>query len=49
MSRAASLLKRGRVAALLDTAEMDIDAAFAAALALAKSRVENALKTHAKG
>ena len=36
-------------ARLLDTSNMGIDAAFAAALALVKPGVENALKAHAKG
>lgn len=49
MSRAVSPLKRADDAALLDTSGMDIDAAFAAALALVSPAVENVLKTHAKG
>ena len=49
MSRAASPLRQAKDAALLDTSDLDIDAAFAAALALVSPRVENALKAHAKG
>jgi cytidylate kinase len=42
--RAASPLKSAPDALLLDTTHLDIDAAFAAALALVKPKVEEALK-----
>lgn len=48
-SRAVAPLCPAADAALLDTSEMDIDAAFAAALALVTPRVENALRASAKG
>jgi len=48
-SRAVAPLKPAPDAALLDTSEMDIDAAFAAALALVQPGVENALQASAKG
>lgn len=43
--RAASPLKPAADALLLDTSQLDIDAAFAAALALVKGKVEEALKS----
>ena len=49
MSRAVSPLKPAPDAALLDTSEMDIDAAFAAALALVTPAVETTLRSQAKG
>ena len=49
MSRAVSPLKRADDAFLLDTSDLAIDAAFAAALALVKPRVENALKARQGG
>ena len=49
MSRPVSPLKQATDAFLLDTSEMDIDAAFAAALALVKPGVENALKARQGG
>ncbi len=42
-------LKQAADAALLDTTHLDIDAAFAAALALVRPRVEAALRAQAKG
>ena len=48
-SRAVSHLKRAADAALLDTSDLDIDAAFAAALALVSPRVEGALKDRHRG
>ena len=49
MSRAVSPLKRADDAFLLDTSDLAIDAAFAAALALVKPSVENALKARQGG
>jgi cytidylate kinase len=48
-NRAIAPLRPAPDARLLDTSQMGIDAAFAAALALVKPGVENALKAHAKG
>ena len=48
-NRAIAPLRPAPDARLLDTSNMGIDAAFAAALALVKPGVENALKAHAKG
>jgi CMP/dCMP kinase len=48
-NRAVAPLVPAPDARLLDTSEMDIDAAFAAALALVKPGVENALRSQAKG
>ena len=48
-TRAIAPLRPAPDARLLDTSNMGIDAAFAAALALVKPGVENALKAHAKG
>jgi cytidylate kinase len=48
-SRAISPLARAPDAALLDTSDLDIDAAFAAALALVEPRVEGALKDRHRG
>jgi len=48
-TRAVAPLKPAPDAALLDTSDLDIDAAFAAALALVQPGVENALKALAKG
>ena len=48
-SRPVAPLRPATDARLLDTSDLDIDAAFAAALALVKPGVENALKAHAKG
>lgn len=48
-NRAVAPLKPADDALLLDTSNLDIDAAFAAALALVSPAVENALRTHAKG
>ncbi len=48
-NRAVAPLKPAPDARLLDTSELDIDAAFAAALALVKPSVENALNSPAKG
>ena len=48
-NRAIAPLKPARDARLLDTSNLDIDAAFAAALALVKPSVENALNSPAKG
>ena len=48
-NRAIAPLRPAPDARLLDTSDMGIDAAFAAALALVKPGVENALKAHAKG
>jgi cytidylate kinase len=47
--RAVAPLKPAADAALLDTTNLDIDAAFAAALALVEPRVEEALKAHPRG
>jgi CMP/dCMP kinase len=47
--RAVAPLKPAPDARLLDTSDLAIDAAFAAALALVKPGVENALRTQAKG
>jgi CMP/dCMP kinase len=47
--RAVAPLKPAPDACLLDTSNLDIDGAFAAALALVKPGVENALKALAKG
>ena len=47
--RAVAPLKLAADAALLDTSNLDIDAAFAAALALVKPRVEEALKARPRG
>jgi CMP/dCMP kinase len=48
-SRAVAPLRPAPDARLLDTSELDIDAAFAVALALVQPGVENALKALAKG
>jgi len=48
-TRAVAPLTPAPDAALLDTSDLDIDAAFAAALALVQPGVENALKALAKG
>jgi CMP/dCMP kinase len=48
-SRPISPLKQAPDAALLDTSDLGIDAAFAAALALVSSRVEGALKDRHRG
>jgi len=48
-SRAVSPLRRAADAALLDTSDLDIDAAFAAALALVSPKVEGALKDRHRG
>jgi CMP/dCMP kinase len=48
-SRAVAPLKPAEDAALLDTSNLDIDGAFAAALALVSPRVENVLNSLAKG
>ncbi len=48
-SRPVAPLRPADDARLLDTSKLDIDAAFAAALALVTPAVENALKAHAKG
>ncbi len=48
-SRAVSPLKQADDAFLLDTSDLDIDTAFAAALALVQSRVEAALKDRHRG
>jgi cytidylate kinase len=48
-SRAISPLKQAKDADLLDTSELDIDAALAAALALVKPKVEKALKAKPRG
>ncbi len=48
-NRPISPLKPAPDALLLDTSDLDIDAAFAAALALVKPKVEEALKARAKG
>jgi cytidylate kinase len=47
--RAAAPLKPAADAALLDTTNLDIDAAFAAALALVKPKVEKALEARPRG
>ena len=49
MSRPVSPLKRAADAALLDTSDLGIDAAFAAALALVEPSVEEALKARQGG
>jgi CMP/dCMP kinase len=48
-SRAIAPMKPAPDAALLDTTDLDIDAAFAAALALVKPKVEEALKARPRG
>lgn len=48
-SRAVSPLKQAPDASLLDTSTLGIDAAFAAALALVKPKVESALKARHRG
>jgi len=48
-TRPISPLRRAEDAALLDTTNLDIDAAFAAALALVSPRVEGALKERHRG
>jgi cytidylate kinase len=48
-TRAVSPLRRAEDAALLDTSDLDIDAAFAAALALVEPKVERALKARPRG
>ena len=48
-SRPISPLVAAADAALLDTTHLDIDAAFAAALALVKAKVEAALKVRHRG
>ena len=48
-ARPVSPLRQAADAALLDTSNLGIDAAFAAALALVQSGVENALQASAKG
>src|SRR5436190_12196669 len=48
-NRSVSPLKPAPDALLLETSNLDIDAAFAAALALIKPKIEEALKTGAKG
>ena len=48
-TRPISPLRRADDAALLDTTDLDIDAAFAAALALVSARVEGALKDRHRG
>jgi cytidylate kinase len=48
-SRAISPLKQAKDADLLDTSDLDIDAALAAALALVKPKVEKALKAKPRG
>jgi cytidylate kinase len=48
-TRAASPLKAAPDALLLDTSDLDIDAAFAAALALVQPKIDEALKARAKG
>jgi cytidylate kinase len=48
-SRSLAPMKPAPDAALLDTSELAIDAAFAAALALVKAKVEEALKAQPKG
>jgi cytidylate kinase len=48
-SRAVSPMKRAADAFLLDTTELDIDAAFAAALALVTPKIEDALKDRPRG
>ena len=48
-SRKVSPLRRAEDAALLDTSDLDIDAAFAAALALVSPKVEGALKDRHRG
>jgi cytidylate kinase len=48
-TRPISPLKQALDASLLDTSSLDIDAAFAAALALVKPKIENALKVRQRG
>jgi cytidylate kinase len=48
-TRTVSPLKQAGDASLLDTSSLDIDAAFAAALALVKPKVESALKASHRG
>ncbi len=48
-SRAISPLKQAKDADLLDTSDLDIDAALAAALALVKPKIEKALKAKPRG
>ena len=48
-TRPVSPLKPAPDAALLDTSDLDIDAAFAAALALVSPKVEGALKDRHRG
>jgi cytidylate kinase len=48
-ARPISPLRRAEDAALLDTSDLDIDAAFAAALSLVSPRVEGALKDRHRG
>ena len=48
-SREAAPLMPAPDAMLLDTSELDIDATFAAALALVQPRIEEALKTRRRG
>jgi cytidylate kinase len=48
-TRAVSPLRRAEDAALLDTSDLDIDAAFAAALALVSQKVESALQDRHRG
>jgi cytidylate kinase len=47
--RAIAPLRQASDAVLLDTTDFDIDAAFAAALALVKARIEEALKARPRG
>jgi cytidylate kinase len=47
--RAVAPLKPAADAALLDTSNLDIDAAFAAALALVRPKVEEALEARPRG
>jgi cytidylate kinase len=49
MTRALSPLRRADDAALLDTSDLGIDAAFAAALELVSPRIESALKDRQRG
>ncbi|HUO89937.1 MAG TPA: (d)CMP kinase [Rhizomicrobium sp.] len=48
-TRQVSPLKQALDASLLDTTSLDIDAAFAAALALVKAKIEDALKARQRG
>ncbi|HJW39859.1 MAG TPA: (d)CMP kinase [Rhizomicrobium sp.] len=48
-SRAISPMKKAADAFLLDTTDLDIDAAFAAALALVSPKIEDALKDRPRG